>query len=525
MTRFKQVPKRKNFLIFLVFVAFSFGLLYICTASSPRYATNPWDDANAFFTVGRAMASGATIYKDIFEQKGPLLYLIHALASFISDSSFVGVYVFQSVFLGINAFAAYKIASLYVNTGWSITSAVLTCFVTVNSNCYYYGDSAEEFCLPLLMISLYVFCAYFKDTEHNRISKPVFLLIGFFAGCVAMIKFTVIGFWFAWAAYISLHTLFAKKDFKNAVLNALVFLGGMAAATVPWIVYFSLKGALSEFINAYFILNATVYPRNDGLNLVGYAVVLIKSIAENIITSPAVFVCGFLGVAMYLFTNIFAEKKAFSRLSIPLVCAVGTYIVYSGLRCYFYYFLPISVFSVFTFITVAYVAEKFIKLNAKQAVSIAISVFVAAGCLAGSVFCNGTSRNALKKDEKTVQYKAAQYIKSHNVNGRILNYNRLDFGVYLAAGQVPSFKYFERQNFDYEKYPDNIDEQNSYIDSGKADYVVVVLKSTDSVDEIYKENINLKDKYRIVYSEQFSTSRSVNMDDRYIQTLYLFERK
>ena len=79
-----------NIPIYLLFIAFSFGILYICTASSPRYATNPWNDANAFLTMGRSMANGLTIYKDIFEQKGPLLYLLHAAACLISDSSFFG---------------------------------------------------------------------------------------------------------------------------------------------------------------------------------------------------------------------------------------------------------------------------------------------------------------------------------------------------------------------------------------------------------------------------------------------------
>ncbi len=521
---FTKTSNRKTIPIFLILLAFSFGILYICTASSPRYATNPWDDANAFFTVGRAMVDGLTVYKDIFEQKGPLLYLIHALASFISDSSFMGVYIFQSIALGINAFAAYKIASLYVGTGWSVTSAVLTCFVTVNSNCYYYGDSAEEFCLPLLMISLYVFCAYFKDTEHNKISKPVFFIVGFFAGCAAMIKFTLIGFWFAWAAYISLYTLFAKKDFKNALLNALIFLGGMAAAIVPWIIYFAAKGALHDFIYTYFVLNATAYPNNDGLSIVKRLVVPIIKIGGNVVQSTAVFICGFLGAMLFLFTGIFAEKKVFSRLSMPFVCALGMYIVYFGLRKYNYYFLPVSVFSVFTFITAAYVAEKIFKGKANQFVSVIVCVLVTGAVLSGSFFFNETSRTALKSGEETVQYKAAQYIKSHNVNGRVLNYQALDTGIYLAVGQIPTFKHFEKQNFSYEKYPDNIDEQNRYIDDGEADYVVISLYSTQSVDDIYEENINLKNKYRIVYSEDYTINSAGNWVEEYTKTFYLFER-
>ena len=160
-----------NIPIYLLFIAFSFGILYICTASSPRYATNPWNDANAFLTMGRSMANGLTIYKDIFEQKGPLLYLLHAAACLISDSSFFGVYIIQSLSLSATAFAAYKIASLYVGTAWSVISAVLTCFVTVHPGGYYYGDRAEEFCHPVMMFSTYFFCRFFKKYTGATFSQ------------------------------------------------------------------------------------------------------------------------------------------------------------------------------------------------------------------------------------------------------------------------------------------------------------------------------------------------------------------
>lgn len=151
-------------------------------------------------------------------------------------------------------------------------------------------------------------------------------------------------------------------------------------------------------------------------------------------------------------------------------------------------------------------------------------MFVAGAVLSGSFFLNETSRTALKNGEETVQYKAAQYIKSHNVNGRVLNYQALDTGIYLAAGQIPTFKHFEKQNFSYEKYPDNFDEQNSYINTGEADYVVAVIKSTSTLEDIYEKNINLKNNYRVVFSEQFEVSTSSNMKRKYEQTFYLFER-
>ena len=520
-----KLKDKKNILIFIFFTAFAFAILYICTASSPSYATNPWNDANAFLTVGKAMANGLTVYKDIFEQKGPLLYLIHALACFISDTSFTGVYVMQSLSLCVTSFAAYKLASLYVGTGWSVASAVLTCFVTVNSSCYYYGDSAEEFCLPFLMISIYYFCRYFKNTEQALPKRSVFFLVGFFAGCVAMIKFTVIGFWFAWAAYISLYTLFAKKDFKKAVINALVFLGGMGAAIAPWIVYFAVKGGLRDFIYTYFILNATAYPMTEKLSFFARLWKPIYIIGTNLAPSPAVLILSGLGMTAFLFTSIFTEKKLFSRLSVPFVCCLGIYIIYFGIRSYSYYLLPLSAFMVFSFIAIFFVAGKLIKGKAEKIVSAVVCAVLIVASVIGGNYLNICSTDLPRKGESTIQSEAVRYIKSHNSDGIILNYGCLDTGIYLAADQLPVFRHFEEQNLLYEKYSENVDEQNRYINEHLADFVVTVTKPEETVEDIYEKNPSLKTDYNIVICKDFSFSNQNIFKSDYTRTFYLFELK
>ncbi|MGN0549645.1 MAG: ArnT family glycosyltransferase [Acutalibacteraceae bacterium] len=523
MGKFK-LKEKKNIPVFLFFAVFAFAILYICTASSPRYATNPWNDSNAFLTVGKAMANGITVYKDIFEQKGPLLYLIHAIAYFISNTSFTGVYVMQSLALSVTGFAAYKIASLYVGTGWSISSALLTCFTIVNSACYYYGDSAEEFCLPFLMISIYYFCRYFKNTEQDLPKRSVFFLVGFFAGCVAMIKFTVIGFWFAWAAYISLYTLFAKKDFKKAVINALVFLGGMAAALAPWVIYFAVNGALNDFIYTYFILNTTAYPSATEMSFVSRLIEPFGCILEAFSFSPILLCLGITGMILFLVTNIFTEKKFFSRISLPIMCLTGMYLIYFGLRTYSYYFTPMSAFTVFGFIFAAYLLQKISKKKEKAVSLILCCICVIAGFVRSDL-SNVSSKYVARKGTQTVQIQAAEYIKSHNPNGKILNYRSLDNGVYLSANQVPQFKHFEHQNFDYDCYSENADEQNRYINEHLADFVAVSTHPSESIDDIYNENSTLHTDYNLVICEKFIIQPSRKVDIKYEKTFYLFELK
>ena len=81
-------------------------MLLFASQCSPLYPINLWDDANCLLTVGRVMRRGGVLYRDIYEQKGPLLYLIHALAACVSDTSFYGVYALEIPALTAAACAA-----------------------------------------------------------------------------------------------------------------------------------------------------------------------------------------------------------------------------------------------------------------------------------------------------------------------------------------------------------------------------------------------------------------------------------
>ena len=76
----------------------SFATLAVCTRSSFLYPLNDWVDSNCYFTVGKSMFNGKVVYRDIYEQKGVLLYFIHGIAYLISNTTFFGVFIFEVIF-------------------------------------------------------------------------------------------------------------------------------------------------------------------------------------------------------------------------------------------------------------------------------------------------------------------------------------------------------------------------------------------------------------------------------------------
>ena len=129
-------------------------MLLFASQCSPLYPINLWDDANCLLTVGRVMRRGGVLYRDIYEQKGPLLYLIHALAACISDTSFWGVYALEIPALTAALYAAYRLLRLRTGAGFALGAAAVWGALTVTSGAFMRGDSAEEFCLPLLTAAL-----------------------------------------------------------------------------------------------------------------------------------------------------------------------------------------------------------------------------------------------------------------------------------------------------------------------------------------------------------------------------------
>ena len=71
---------------FLFALLAAFLTITVCSKSSFLYPFNDWVDVNCFFTVGRGILHGLTPYRDLYEQKGPLTYLLFALAAAVSGS-------------------------------------------------------------------------------------------------------------------------------------------------------------------------------------------------------------------------------------------------------------------------------------------------------------------------------------------------------------------------------------------------------------------------------------------------------
>ena len=86
--------KNKNLKVYIYCLIVAFLFLLIATKSSPLYVCNDWVDSNIFFNIAKGIVHGEVPYRDLFEQKGPLLYFAYIIPYLISNDTF-----FRSLFL------------------------------------------------------------------------------------------------------------------------------------------------------------------------------------------------------------------------------------------------------------------------------------------------------------------------------------------------------------------------------------------------------------------------------------------
>jgi hypothetical protein len=464
--------RHQNVIIFLFL--YSFFIMLFFTQSSPLFVLNNWDDANAFFTVGKGMAQGLVPYKDLFEQKGPLLYAIYGLAYQLSNSNFSGVYLLEGTAMFCDLVLAYKIAALYLKRMSSALVSLFFPLLILNQTAFYYGGSAEEFAIPFLMLFLYLFLRHFKWAHGAPFTQWHYLSFGIIAGCLLWIKFTFLGGFIGF--YLALFVILTKDRKWKEWLRACTFtLCGLILATIPWLIYFGSQQALGDLFTVYFKFNLSVYSSQLTIpdKLINSALTIGATLNKNV-NSKIMFL---IGMADFLLTWKYFRSRA--EKWILLSTAVGLILgIYIGGRQYVYYFLIVTPLTLFGLISVALFLQSSKHLipddsqgKGKWLTLIIFSMVTIYLCFGYNTNIQD-SRFIVKKTPVQVKFASIMNRTSHPT---LLNYGFLDGGFYLAANISPNVRYFERQNIDHQLYPENMNAQNQYIREGRTQFVVARL--------------------------------------------------
>ena len=465
-------------------------LLLLCSQCSPLYPTNIWGDANCLLTVGRVMRAGGVLYRDIYEQKGPTLYLLHAIAACISDTSFLGVFVLEVLSLAAALYAACRVLMLRVRAALALPASSLMMALVLAGSAFSRGDSAEEFCLPLLMAAVYI-----ALREYGARSGPMraraLLACGLLAGVVATIKFTILGLFVGLCAAEGVLALRAG-GLRRALGSAGVFLSGMLLPIAVWCAYFARHGALADFYQAYVHNNVFLYSgeAQTPIELARALWAILRGNAAWMIAAAA-------GMAALCLRR---QEPAPLRGTLAAMAVGAAAAVFLLGRLWAYCPLVLGVFAFPAMLPLLGWLE-----GLRVPRPLACAGGLAAGLLSLAVAWN--SPNAFLRFvpyESLAQAHLAAYVHE---GATLLQYSHLDDGLYLAAHRLPQQRYFVRLNVQSDEMRAELDR---YVEEAIPDYV---LSAWEPLPERF-------DRYQLI-----ATDAGYDEQNRINKLFYLYRRK
>lgn len=503
------MTEKKSNIRYLLFTISAALLLMLASRSSFLYIFNNWDDANSYFSVGKALFNGKMPYRDVFDQKGMYLYFLYGLCYLVSHTTFIGVYILEVILGSLNIIGFYKILRLYASERLSVLFAPLSFAVIVVSRSFWWGGAAEEICLPLYVWGLYLVMRYFKkDYENGCMGFKTVFAGGILAGVIANIKFTGLGFFFAWMTLV-FFAFVAHKEFVDGIKACFVFLFGMFLPFVPWIIYFGVQNSLYEWYWGYVYINVFLYPNEIEGGAYGFVYTLAKILYWLIYDNAVYFVPMIPG----LFYTLFEKKQKFmTRIAAPVLFGFTFLGIYSGGRTLPYYALPLSVFAVFGFAFIAHVIEGIAGwLKEKESIC-PKNVFMYAVLNALALVCiynfsmNTVFLSETKEDFFLYRFRDEVLEKE---NPTLLNIGALDMGLYTLTDIVPTCRWFQTQTLLVpEKENNPYEEQDRYVREGLTDFVIAKVSYPSFIF----------DNYELIDQADYSYSG-------YDFTYYLFRKK
>jgi len=460
-------------------------MMTLASKCSPFYAFNDWVDPHTMFSVGKAILHGMLPYRDVYEQKGPLLLLLHSAGALISFDSLMGMWVLEIISCFFFLLFSFKIMRMRLGSDALPLLPVLA-LIVYTAVSFDQGDSAEEFCLPLITYALWV--GYHRLKKNMLPKWHEWILIGVTSGCMLWMKYSMLGFYLGWI--FALYLFAREKDMRLEILKGIGLIAvGVLIPTAVVIAWFAIGGGLQDLFTVYFYQNIFLYPKTA--DLYGHFAVF-QNLFSGFLNMIVFSTLSVLSLIIGLIWCKSEENKHLSRLVIWTFVMMYLLIYFSG-RFYSYYPLIFGAFVSFGLIAIADVFERNVRILWLQRYDINMTISISlAACVLGMFFFAGNMRSLAFEKEDYPQYRAKAVIEASGIeNPTLLNYNFLDMGLNTVAGLLPNQRFFCSFNLPLK---DISEEQNACLANGCTDFVLTFLLNVDS------PNYELVEKFEANYS-------------------------
>ncbi|WP_294157958.1 hypothetical protein [uncultured Selenomonas sp.] len=215
----------------------------------------PGHDSGTFLYIGMLIQHGGMPYLDVFDHKGPWLYILNALAMEMGNWHMIAV--FEAIAFFASIFVTFQIARLRAGFFSSLLITAL-CTWLLNRGMLDGGNYTEEYALPWIALAELLFLRFF---QKGKIEGRGFFCIGLGLSMVIALRPNMIA---VWAVGIPVMSWLLWR--QNRLCRGTGWmLGGFTAGIAPLLLWMAVRGALVACWDAYIVFNLQYTRRVLGL--------------------------------------------------------------------------------------------------------------------------------------------------------------------------------------------------------------------------------------------------------------------
>ncbi len=247
----------------LIFIPLSALFLLVFSCSTNPFSTVDGFDSTVFKYMGQALAEGKVIYRDLFDNKGPILYFINAIPFFLGGDYFTRFPLFLLQLIGLSAsmWFMYRTARLFAGGFWSLISLLVSLLLYIVF--FEGGNLCEEWMLYGFAPALYVAMKWYLDLQNDKkvsLCTRRMLSDGFFYGFIFAYALFIrpndaMGFIGGLLLSVSILTMTSKGKLGNLLHLYLGVFIGFSIITIPIVAWFAYHHALVDLWNGMFGVN------------------------------------------------------------------------------------------------------------------------------------------------------------------------------------------------------------------------------------------------------------------------------
>jgi hypothetical protein len=297
---------------------FTSYLLLILAPSFPLLTT-PGTDNSVFLYLGSRLLEGDIPYQDLWDHKGPFLYLINALGFLVTGGSLWGVWMLQLVSLVGAAVLGFVALRHLFNTATALIASMM--WIAALPSVLDGGNLTETWGLPLQFGTLLLLALLVKGMKNGETRRLYLIALGIGAlGALAfLLRANEVSIWVAAGIVLLVRSTVLGQIalYLRLVLAAAV---GALIVSLPFLIFFLANGAFGALWDSMIVYNLTYTSNNSIENRILATARLLYTVGTS---GSGIVIAGGFGILIAGAMKLTSGRNDATKSKIPVIVQIA----------------------------------------------------------------------------------------------------------------------------------------------------------------------------------------------------------